>query len=126
MRRTVLVVEDDPCVRLLLEVGLRDLGADLVGVPDGPSALQAAARRAPDVVLLDVGLPGPDGLAVCGALRAMPATSRVPIALVSGFPASFFEARGRAAGADAYFAKPFRVADVRRFVEEHLRAACGC
>jgi DNA-binding response OmpR family regulator len=86
-------------------------GCTVVGsVPDGTAALAAARSRLPDLAVLDVSMPGATGLEVCEALRADPATADIRILLLSAGASLDDVARGLAAGADAYLAKPFGVA----------------
>ena len=75
---TVLVIEDDLANRALLTALLERAGYRAVTASDGPSGLAAALEIAPDLVLLDVGLPGMDGLDVCRRLRADPRTVALP------------------------------------------------
>ncbi|GAB3457683.1 response regulator [Streptomonospora sediminis] len=100
----VLVVDDDPRIRKTLEVNLRARGyaADLAA--GGDQALQLAARRHPDGVILDLGLPGTDGLEVIEGLRGW---SRVPIVVLSGRDTEPVKVRALDLGADDYVTKPF-------------------
>ncbi|MGA5438058.1 response regulator [Streptomyces griseoincarnatus] len=102
----VLVVEDDPqLVRaLVLNLQARHYGVD--AAPDGATALQLAAARQPDVVLLDLGLPDMDGVDVIKGLRGW---SRVPILVLSARQASDEKVAALDAGADDYVTKPFSV-----------------
>jgi len=72
----VLLAEDDADIRTLIELKLHSIGLSVQAVPDGPAALAAAADRAPDLVLLDVRMPGLDGFEVCRRMRAMPPLPR--------------------------------------------------
>lgn len=100
----VLVVDDDPRLRKTLEINLRARGyaADLAA--DGEAALQLAASRHPDVVLLDLGLPGIDGLDVITGIRGW---STVPIVVLSGRETEAVKVRALDLGADDYLTKPF-------------------
>jgi DNA-binding response OmpR family regulator len=85
-------------------------GCSVVGsVADGPAALAAAREDLPDLAVLDVSMPGVTGLEVCAALREDPATAGIRILLLSAGASLDDVARGLAAGADAYLAKPFQV-----------------
>ncbi|HZR00110.1 MAG TPA: response regulator [Chloroflexota bacterium] len=121
MERTLLVVEDEPEVRALVELTLRGLGR-IVSVGDGPSGLVAAAQHRPDLILIDVNLPGMSGLELCERLRADPATRHATIAFLTAGGTAEDRQRGMAAGADAYFVKPFSPAALRAFVAERLGA----
>ena len=82
----------------------------VAAVADGTAALAAARADLPDLAVLDVSMPGATGLEVCAALRADPATAGIRILLLSAGASLDDVARGLAAGADAYLAKPFSVA----------------
>ena len=85
-RRTVLVVDDEESVRELLAVVLTLEGHHVVQAPDGPTALALAAAERPDLVVLDVMMPGMDGWEVAARLAAHPSTAGVPRMVVSGKP----------------------------------------
>ncbi|MDP3713218.1 MAG: response regulator [Mycobacteriales bacterium] len=85
-RRTVLVVDDEESVRELLAVVLTLEGHQVVQAADGPTALALAATVRPDLVVLDVMMPGMDGWEVAARLAAHPATAGVPRMVVSGKP----------------------------------------
>jgi DNA-binding response OmpR family regulator len=106
-RPLVLVVEDDPDLRQILILSLASVGFAVEGAPDGAAGLEAARRLAPDVVVLDGGLPELDGPEVCRRLRRDPATAEVPIIMVTGRSGADDVERGFAAGADDYVVKPF-------------------
>ena len=105
MRLRVLVVDDDPTVRNVLSTLLGFEGVDVSMAEDGVSALAMAQRLRPDVVLLDVNLPGKDGYAVCRELKDRAAGERV--VMITGRAAREDELAGLAAGADAFLRKPF-------------------
>jgi DNA-binding response OmpR family regulator len=107
----VLVADDEQDVRDLVCIAVRKAGATAVtAVADGTAALHAARLDPPDIAVLDVAMPGASGLEVCAALRADPRTETVRVLLVSAGASLEDVARGLAAGADAYLAKPFAVA----------------
>jgi DNA-binding response OmpR family regulator len=106
----VLVADDEDDIRDLVCLAVAKAGGTVVAaVPDGPAALDAARADLPDVAVLDVSMPGATGLEVCAALRADPATSGIRILLLSAGASLDDVARGLAAGADAYLAKPFQI-----------------
>ena len=115
----VLVADDEDDIRALVCLAVRRAGCEVAAaVPDGTRALAAARAEVPDLAVLDVSMPGAGGLEVCAALRAEPATAGVPILLLSAGASPDDVARGLAAGADAYLAKPFAVAGLVARVRE--------
>ncbi|HLM05980.1 MAG TPA: response regulator [Blastococcus sp.] len=107
----VLVADDEDDIRGLVCLAVRKAGGTVVAeVSDGSAALDAARDQAPDLAVLDVSMPGATGLEVCAALRADPRTAGIRILLLSAGASLDDVARGLAAGADAYLAKPFQVA----------------
>jgi DNA-binding response OmpR family regulator len=106
----VLVADDEDDIRGLVCLAVAKAGCTLIGsVPDGDVALSTARSELPDLAVLDVSMPGATGLEVCTALRADPATAGIRILLLSAGASLDDVARGLAAGADAYLAKPFQV-----------------
>ncbi len=106
----VLVADDEDDIRALVCLAVAKAGCSVVGsVADGPAALAAAREDLPDLAVLDVSMPGVTGLEVCAALREDPATAGIRILLLSAGASLDDVARGLAAGADAYLAKPFQV-----------------
>jgi two-component system response regulator MprA len=116
---TVLVVDDDEPIRRMLERTLAAEGYDVTSAPDGGSALAAIERAVPDVLVLDVAMPGIDGLEVCRRLRAKGLS--VPILLLTARDAVPHRIAGLDAGADDYFVKPFAVGELLARVRALLR-----
>jgi DNA-binding response OmpR family regulator len=115
----VLVADDEDDIRALVGLAVRRAGCTVATqVADGTQALIAARTDPPDLAVLDVSMPGATGLEVCTALRADPATAAVPVLLLSAGATPEDVARGLAAGADAYLAKPFSVAGLVARVRE--------
>jgi two-component system, OmpR family, response regulator ResD len=107
----VLVVEDDASVAELICSALEAAGFPVAATADGPAALTALASVRPDVLLLDVLLPGMDGLDVCAQVRALGgAGPHLPVILLTALDRTVYEGLGQAAGADDFVGKPFDVA----------------
>jgi two-component system OmpR family response regulator len=104
MGHEVLVVDDDPHTRDVVAFALRQAGYSVHEAADGLSALTRIASRAPDLIVLDVGLPELDGLEVCRAIRQ---TSDVPILFLSSRDEEIDRILGLEIGGDDYVAKPF-------------------
>jgi DNA-binding response OmpR family regulator len=102
----VLVVDDDQHVGLMLEKLLRREGYLVDVALDGPAALNAVAASTPDLVLLDVVLPGVDGITVCRRIKQEPATRLTPVILITGVNQSDMRVEGLEAGADDFLTKP--------------------
>jgi CheY-like chemotaxis protein len=106
----VLVADDEDDIRALVCVAVSKAGCTVAAeVGDGAQALSAARAGLPDLAILDVNMPGATGLEVCTALRSDPTTAGIGILLLSAGASPDEVARGLAAGADAYLAKPFGI-----------------
>jgi len=121
MQHTVLVVEDDAAVRESLVRALGQDGYAVETAADGHQALSAVAGREPDVVVLDVGLPGVDGLAVCRRYRAD--GRRTPVLMLTARDGITDRVAGLDAGADDYLVKPFALAELLARLRALLRRA---
>ena len=118
MSRDLLVVDDDPSIRRLITTTLEDVAeCRLLEADDGDQALELANRHRPEIVLLDVDIPGPDGIEVCCALRANPRTSEATIVMLTASHHDAVEARAEAAGADLFLTKPFSPLELLRLVD---------
>jgi two-component system, OmpR family, response regulator PrrA len=106
----VLVVDDDEDIRTSLERGLRLSGFAVRTAADGEEALRAVAEQAPDCIVLDVGLPGADGIRVVGLLRERGVT--LPVCMLSARTEVDDRVTGLAAGADDYLVKPFALTEL--------------
>jgi CheY-like chemotaxis protein len=103
----LLVVDDVKFILQMVAGIFREHGHEVLTADNGPDALEIAERDRPDLVLLDVAMPGMDGLEVARRLRGMPRTATTPILLITAQPDKKVVARGIEAGADDYLAKPF-------------------
>src|SRR6202007_317159 len=106
----VLVVDDDPPLQRMLARSLAAEGFEVMVAGDGGAALAAAERFAPDVIVLDIGLPALDGLAVCRRLRGKGLPT--PILILTARDAVADRVAGLEAGADDYLVKPFAIQEL--------------
>lgn len=107
MKRRVLVVDDDALTLEILRTILDLEDFDVRTAEDGEAALDAVAEEVPDVLVLDVMMPGLNGFEVCSRLRSRPETSELPIVLLTARDSAEDRRRGVECGADAYLTKPF-------------------
>ncbi len=104
----ILVVEDQDSIRKLIEALVQARGYAVTAVANGAKAIDVASVEPPDLVLLDLMLPGQyDGFEVCRRLRADPATATIPVVIISALDDAESRARAADAGATAYYTKPF-------------------
>ena len=123
----VLTIEDDQAIRTLLAAQLGERGHELIGVADGESGLRIAYEAQPDVILLDLGLPGLHGTAVLDRLKSDPATRAIPVIIVSAWAEGHASATALARGAAGVLRKPFAARDLYALVDAALagRAAAN-
>jgi two-component system, OmpR family, response regulator MprA len=115
----ILVVDDDPAVREALRRILTLGGYEVQVAEDGEQALELIAQAVPDAVVLDLGLPGIDGLEVCRRIRRL--GNRVPVLMLTGRDAVPDRIDGLDVGADDYMIKPFDVGELKARVRALLR-----
>jgi DNA-binding response OmpR family regulator len=118
----VLVVDDEPKIRMTLRGYLEADGFEVIETSDGPSGLSAVIREQPDLVVLDVMLPGLDGFEV---LRRIRATSQVPVILLTARDEEVDRVIGFTAGSDDYVTKPFSARELALRARAILRRAEG-
>ena len=106
MTAIVLMIEDNEQNRYLATYLLERHGFTVVAAPDGPAAIALAPTLLPDVVLLDIQLPGMDGYSVAGALRGIERLRNTPIIAVTSYAMTGDRAKALAAGCDGYIEKP--------------------
>lgn len=107
MTHTVLTIEDQPDIRRLIRMTLEFKHFNVIEAGDGQQGLALARSRSPDLILLDVMMPGLDGLAVSQTLAQDPVLSRIPIIMLSALGSQADMAAGLDTGAKAYLVKPF-------------------
>ena len=125
LKRTILVVEDEQDIRDLVRFHLEQEGYAVRGAETGEAALALAAAERPSLVVLDLMLPGTDGLEVCRRLRAAEATRALPIVMLTAKAEEVDRILGLELGADDYVTKPFSPRELVARVRAVLRRAHG-
>jgi two-component system, OmpR family, alkaline phosphatase synthesis response regulator PhoP len=105
--RKILVCDDDANIRNIMDFSLEAEGFHVIVAADGREALQRVHEEQPDLVILDIMMPGSDGLAVCRQLKQDAATRQIPVLLLTARSGRGDREAGLAAGADDYITKPF-------------------
>ncbi len=123
MARSILIIDDEPDIVRLLDFNLTKADYAVLTAKDGESGLALARKHAPDAILLDVMMPGLDGLEVCKRLRSDPATARIPILMLTAKAEEGDRVVGLELGADDYVTKPFAIRELLARVKALLRRA---
>ena len=122
----VLVVEDQDSIRRMIEALLTARGHGVSSASNGPKALEVALAVQPDVVLLDINLPGGlDGIEICRRLHSDPQTSRALVVIVSAMDDADTRQRALEAGAVAYYTKPFSPTGLLREIDALAARSSG-
>ncbi len=116
----VLVIDDEAPIRLLCRVNLEAEGMHVAEAPDGPSGLEKARAESPDVILLDVMMPGLDGWRVAEQLLDDPSTNRIPIVFLTARAEFRDRAKGLDIGGVDYITKPFNPLELAPLVQDLL------
>lgn len=117
----ILVADDDPQIREVLSTKLERSGYRVEMAENGEEVLSRIAERQPDLLILDIKMPGIDGYQVCQRLRETPATQALPILILTAYGGIEHVIKGLNAGADDYVTKPFHVEEVNVRVRSLLR-----
>ncbi len=120
IHQSVLIVDDEPMARTLLRLMLVRAGFHVAEAEDGFDALEKVRKNQPDVILLDVMMPGMDGFAVCETLRSEPATAELPIIMLSAKTDLDSINKGLRAGATIYLTKPISPEELTQHVKDAL------
>ena len=123
MAHKILIVDDEPNILLSLEYLMQREGFEVRVARDGVQAIEAIQQDAPDLILLDVMMPGKTGLEVCQHVRAIERLQSVQIIMLTAKGRETDVAKGLALGADAYMTKPFSTRELVQKVADMLGAA---
>jgi two-component system alkaline phosphatase synthesis response regulator PhoP len=120
MTKKILVIEDDPAISRLVDYSLRHEGFEVISASNGLEGIRKAHNDGPDLVILDVMLPGMDGFEICHRLRAETDTAQLPILMFSAKAQDIDKDTGLKVGADDYLPKPAAPAEIISHVEALL------
>lgn len=123
MTHSVLVVEDEPNIVMSLEFLMKKAGYAVRVARDGDAAVRALEEQAPDLMLLDVMMPGRGGFDICQLVRSNPDWAHVKIIMLTAKGREVEREKGMALGADDYITKPFSTRDVVERVRQYLPEA---
>lgn len=125
MKKKVLIVDDEPNIIVPLQFLMEQNGYDVIVAATGEEAMAAVASNKPDLILLDIMLPGVDGYQVCQNIRGKSEWQGIKIVFISAMGRDVDVAKGLALSADAYITKPFAIADVVNKVNHLLKVEHG-
>jgi two-component system cell cycle response regulator DivK len=123
MGKRILVVEDQEDNRQILRDLLTSADFEVIEAADGEAGLTAAAAHRPDLILMDIQLPGIDGYEATRRLKADAVLQAIPIIVVTSYALAGDDNKARAAGCDAYISKPYSPRELLAKVREYLPAA---
>jgi two-component system cell cycle response regulator DivK len=123
LKRTILVAEDSLDSREMLQVLLEMKGYAVISAADGHRAVEVALQKVPDLILIDLQLPGLDGLSAAKELRLHPELRAVPIIVISGHDPSKYRTEALRAGCDDYLLKPIDFDRLDQILHERIPAA---
>lgn len=120
-QQKILIIDDEFPMRYLIEHQLRREGYEVNLAKDGPSGIKAAQLHQPDLIVLDVMMPGMDGFEVCNEIRNDPGTTQIPIIFLTALETKEYKSKAYEVGADDYLTKPFQADELLAHVSAILR-----
>ncbi|MCB4790380.1 MAG: response regulator [Elusimicrobia bacterium] len=119
-KKRVLAIDDDATIGELLKTGLEALEYDVDAVSNEPELWQSIEKNKPDVILMDIAMPGIDGIRLCRNIRLLPELRNIPIIMVSAFSDKRTYHDAMLFGGDDFLSKPFEISDVQKKIEDSL------
>jgi DNA-binding response OmpR family regulator len=119
--KRILIIEDDRKIAMALALRLKSAGYDATAVHDALTGVNAAVEHPPDLVLLDIGLPGGSGFAVAGKIQSL-VHPLIPIIFITASKQPGFRQRANELGAAGYFEKPYETEDLLAAIQDALRS----
>jgi two-component system cell cycle response regulator DivK len=121
----ILIIEDNPANMKLTSLLVRNAGHSVINAVDAETGLTLARTDQPDLILMDVQLPGMDGLAATALLKHDPVTAAIPVIALTALAMKADEERSQIAGCDAYIAKPLRYKELYSAIDRLLVVSSG-
>ena len=121
-KRKILIIEDEAAQVLLVRSRLEEAGYAVLSAMNGEEGLRKAREERPDLVLLDIVLPGMDGVQVCDQIKQDPATQQIPVIMLTASGMRNLEERCKVFGADACLVKPYRPTELLQKISSILLA----
>jgi two-component system, OmpR family, phosphate regulon response regulator PhoB len=121
MAKKILIIEDQAQLRCMLALALRYMNYEPLEAEDGYAGIQTSLKEHPDLVLLDLGLPGMSGIDTARKIKENPKTGEIPIVALTGWEPRQFETRTRQVGMAAYLQKPVSLATIVARIESLTR-----
>lgn len=120
VKNKILLVDDEEDIVKMNKLRLSELGFDVISAASGEEAIEKAGRENPDLILLDVMMPGIDGLQTLSILKDNPETSSIPVLMLSGTGEKIAKNKAMLAGAVDYIMKPFNAEMLLEAIKKHL------
>ena len=120
-RYRILIVDDEPHILQMIQINMKTKGYESITAETGEEALKLAVSESPDLILLDIMLPGIDGVEVCRRIKSDPATKRIPVLMISAKSEGQDRIKGFLGGADDYITKPFSLEELFLRIRASLR-----
>jgi two-component system alkaline phosphatase synthesis response regulator PhoP len=122
MGKKILIIEDEPDQRTIVDVRLKAAGYDVITASDGEEGLLKARNEDPDLILLDIVIPKRDGLEVCATLKSEAGRKRIPIIMLTAYGIDNIEEKSFAVGADDCIRKPYESKELLQKIKSLLAA----
>lgn len=119
-RAKILIVDDSKNIRKLLSIVLKNEKYEIIESGDGNEALEKARKERPDLILLDVIIPGKDGITVCREIKSDRRTKNIPVIVITSDASGETRQKAISSGEAAFITKPFEPKEIREAVKKHL------
>lgn len=120
----ILIVEDHPDSREILKIQIEVIGYEVVEATNGEEALEKAAAERPDLIIMDIGLPGINGVEATAKLKANPKTADIPVVAYTAWPEDFFREKAEKVHMAGFLTKPTPARRFKEFIEQLLHISC--